>query len=299
MIRGDLTKFIKRLTDKIEEINEFGASAIKPKVIKKLKEQLQNEYLSENKLSKDAIAKPLGLWCRAIYDFATLKKQVEPLELQAKELQIKLSKTENEFQIISKDLQKCKNEFQKLSDEFNEMDQKKRELAETIEQSKIKLGRAGKLTELLSEEGKRWKESIGILEKEKVTLVGDTFLSSAYISYIGPLTSVYRKKLMSLWKKDLSELAEKIVIKSDFNFLQIMGDPLKINQWCADGLPSDEISRGSGLSAMISEKYSYLIDPQQQAVKWLKNTLSQSENFIVVNQQISERKFNENVKLAI
>ena len=82
----DLVKFIKSLTDKIEEINEKGAKAISPKILKKLKVNLENEYLGEAKLAKDAIARPLGLWCRAIYDFATLKKLVEPLEVQAKEM---------------------------------------------------------------------------------------------------------------------------------------------------------------------------------------------------------------------
>jgi hypothetical protein len=48
--------------------------------LKNLQKNLESEFFSEKKLETNIIAKPLGNWCHAIYDFTILKKQVEPLE---------------------------------------------------------------------------------------------------------------------------------------------------------------------------------------------------------------------------
>ena len=40
------------------------------------------------------------------------------------------------------------------------------------------------------EEGIRWKETVEIIEKEKVNIIGDVFLSTAIISYCGPFTGI-------------------------------------------------------------------------------------------------------------
>ena len=47
---------------------------------------MDSENFGAKKLSTNIIAKPLGLWCIAINDFAILKKQIEPLEKNLKEL---------------------------------------------------------------------------------------------------------------------------------------------------------------------------------------------------------------------
>lgn len=69
------------------------------------------------------------------------------------------------------------------------MNSKKENLEKTIEISKVKLERAEKLTSLLYDEGLRWKKAVETLEKEKETIIGDVFFSSAIISYYGPLSA--------------------------------------------------------------------------------------------------------------
>lgn len=70
---NDLNKFIEKLIGKIDEIKEKGSSVISQTVLVKLKNSLEKEYFSEKKLKSNIIARPLGMWCHAIYDFATLK----------------------------------------------------------------------------------------------------------------------------------------------------------------------------------------------------------------------------------
>lgn len=62
-------------------------------------------------------------------------------------------------------------------------------------------------------------------------------------------------------------------IRDHYQFLKVLGDQLILKEWCAYGLPSDEVSQSSGLIAMMSKRYPLMIDPQLQAKKWLSNVL--------------------------
>jgi uncharacterized coiled-coil DUF342 family protein len=111
---NDLNKFIEKLVGKIDEIKEKGSSVISADVMTKLELNLKNEFFGEKKLKTNIIAKPLGMWCYAIVDFAKLKKQVEPLEKNAKEMKEKLDQAQKEYDEIAEDLNKCKMEFEIL-----------------------------------------------------------------------------------------------------------------------------------------------------------------------------------------
>ena len=63
----------------------------------------------------------------------------------------------------------------------------------------MKLIRANKLTDLLAEEGVRWKETVIELKERELSLTGDVFLAAASISYLGPFTGIYRKQIQDDW----------------------------------------------------------------------------------------------------
>lgn len=94
---NDLPKFIEMLIDKIDKIKINGSSAISTQSLNALSRNLKNEFFSDAKLESNIIAKPLGLWCKAIFEFATLKKMIEPLEKNAKEMSEKLTEAKLEF----------------------------------------------------------------------------------------------------------------------------------------------------------------------------------------------------------
>lgn len=291
---SDLPKFIEQLVDKIDKIKSQGSSAISAQSLNSLSRNLKNEFFSDAKLESNVIAKPLGLWCKAIYEFATLKKMIEPLEKNAKEMNEKLVEAKREYELIATELALCKQNFQKLQDEFNSMESKKRELQDSIQISKVKLGRAEKLTSLLADEGVRWKNTVLELEEKATCVVGDVFLSSAFISYMGPFSLQYRNKLSELW---INIIKERCKISPNYSFLRSMGDPLKLRDWCFAGLPSDEISQSSALIATVSKKWPLMIDPQMQANIWIKNTFG--DTLVILKSDKDKKGLKEKIKLAV
>jgi dynein heavy chain len=56
------------------------------------------------------------------------------------------------------------------------------------------------------------------------------------------------------------------------NFLiqELFGDNFQVREWHANGLPGDKISTDNALIMQKSKQYCLCIDPQQQALPWLK-----------------------------
>jgi dynein heavy chain len=52
---------------------------------------------------------------------------------------------------------------------------------------------------LLTDEGKRWTESVAKQKIEITKLIGDVFLAAASVSYIAPFTGTYRNMLIKIW----------------------------------------------------------------------------------------------------
>jgi dynein heavy chain len=57
----------------------------------------------------------------------------------------------------------------------------------------------------LADEAVRWGESIVLLEKELVNLLGNVVLAAGFISYVGTFTQVYRNDLLKQWMNYMSE----------------------------------------------------------------------------------------------
>lgn len=52
---------------------------------------------------------------------------------------------------------------------------------------------------------------------------------------------------------------------------QFLADPAVIRDWNMQGLPSDDFSTENGIIVVRGTRWPLVIDPQCQAVKWLKN----------------------------
>jgi dynein heavy chain len=64
-----------------------------------------------------------------------------------------------------------------------------------------KLNAASQLITGLGGEQTRWTADMGVLEEDKIKLVGDCLTGSAFLSYCGPFNSVLRQKMIfETWK---------------------------------------------------------------------------------------------------
>jgi len=59
---------------------------------------------------------------------------------------------------------------------------------------------------------------------------------------------------------------------------EFLADPLIIREWNIQGLPSDGFSTENGIIVTQGTRWPLVIDPQCQAVKWIKNMEAKNVN---------------------
>ena len=62
----------------------------------------------------------------------------------------------------------------------------------------------------------------------------------------------------------------------------MMGDPVVMRGWNADGLPNDQVSGENGIIATAAERYALCIDPQNQANMWIKNMYEEDDQLVLL-----------------
>jgi dynein heavy chain, axonemal len=70
------------------------------------------------------------------------------------------------------------------------------------------------------------------------------------------------------WKTDLRD--KEIPNKDDLDLSTFLSNDVEISAWASQGLPSDELSIQNGILTTQASRWPLCIDPQMQAVTWLK-----------------------------
>ncbi len=110
------------------------------------------------------------------------------------------------------------------------------------------------------------------MKREVVNVPVDVFVATAAISYNGPFTGIFRKSLIDYWVTIIG--AKDLPMSADFQITKILGDPLLIRDWQIDGLPSDSVSLENAIFCTEGHRWPLMIDPQEQAFKWLNKMYS-------------------------
>lgn len=86
----------------------------------------------------------------------------------------------------------------KLNSKMQEADAEKGRVLAEAQECQLKLDLAERLVNGLADENTRWTESVSQLENSRMTVVGDTMLASAFVSYVGAFTSPFRVSLIEV-----------------------------------------------------------------------------------------------------
>lgn len=86
------------------------------------------------------------------------------------------------------ELQKIKDSIQQMELDFASIQAYIDQLNNDKVTCERRLINAGKLINLLGDEGGRWLDTVALLNKEQEMLIGDVFVAAAQISYMGPFT---------------------------------------------------------------------------------------------------------------
>lgn len=125
-------------------------------------------------------------------------------------------------------------------------------------------------------------------------LPGDCVLSTAFVSYMGPFKFKCREFLMNLWLRFMKE--NEIPNNPNFEITLFLTNPETIRIWNNHGLSNDRFSLENGVIISQNYRYPFIIDPQGQAWKWIKN-MELDNGLIIIDYR--SRKSTRNLEIAL
>ncbi|KAL4427402.1 hypothetical protein ABPG74_009674 [Tetrahymena malaccensis] len=249
----------------------YDKDAITSATIKKLEEKILNQpeftFAAVERCS--FATKFLYMWVKAMVDYYKVYTETKPLREKLIEMRRIVDEKMGQLRIKKEELAKINAKIQHLEEMFSQKMKQKEELTRKIEECEIKLERAKKLTDGLSEESVRWAQDIQALNNKANLVPAHSIIAAGMIAYSGPFTSNFRQDLEQDWVLNLAQLElehdTKITMRS------FLGEPVKIQQWNISGLPKDDTSIENGIIIEQGRRWPLMIDPQTQANKYIKN----------------------------
>jgi len=253
----------------LQQIKGFNKDNIPQKVINRLSKYINNPgFQPEVVLKNSQAAAALCTWCHAIYIYALTFKEVAPKRARLKKATQSLETKQLSLKKAQDALQLVMDKLDDLQQKYNNSVSQKNKLRDEAQMLETKLNRADQLVTGLMRERSRWLETIDLLEVRATNAIGDTLIASAYRSYAGPFDVQFRSKLTTAWMSTVS--SNSIPISEDVSFAGFLSKPTEIRKWNMDGLPSDNFSTENGVIVTTCERWPLLIDPQEQANKWIR-----------------------------
>lgn len=134
---------------------------------------------------------------------------------------------------------------------------------------KRKMDQATKLIDSLADNKIAWTERSAGFTTQKLKLTGDTAKASAFVSYCGPFNAAFRDMLADqFFANDLN--VKKIPNTDDLKLTDFLVDDNTVAEWNMEGLPADDLSIQNGIMVTRSSRFPLMIDPQSQAIAWIK-----------------------------
>jgi len=260
-LMGNTQAFIQRLQHLHENWNDD--------IMQLTKQKTSKWAFTEADVNKSSTAcGAIYKWLMNILTYHTVVQNIIPKERAAKEAEEalvesedKLRKVQAKAKALEDQLNELKSKLETANAERTAAQQKATQMAESIK-------RATELVAGLGGEGERWKQKIAMYQEEATSVVGDVLLASAYVSYAGPFTRLFREKLLNdYWRPFLEE--NKIKVSKDP--LDVICHDAMIAQWNNESLPNDRISIENAAITLSTQRWPLFIDPQFQGIKWILN----------------------------
>lgn len=169
-----------------------------------------------------------------------------------------------------KRLAACNEKLADLQSLFDEQMNKKRSIEEGAMALQKKMNQASALINGLAGERTRWTEDAANFNDQKMRLVGNCAIGCAFMSYCGPFNQQFRNYMINE-KFTVDCEARNVPVTRNLDVISFLADVGTIGDWNMQGLPTDPLSTQNGILVTSSTRFPLLVDPQGQALSWIKN----------------------------
>jgi len=264
----------------LESLVKFDKSTLKESMMKNIRgllKQLEKAGVKDPEQMERMSIAAAGLmkFVVALVQYYEVAKVVEPKKRAVQEATKALQKAMKDLKRTQEEVIELEKRLKALAEQLAATIKEKDELEATAKKMEAMLVAATKLMAGLESERVRWTSDMQGLYDSRDRLPGDCLLSASFLSYTGAFTFDFRERILyGDWHGDIKE--RKINMSNDYKVSKFLCDDVTIGQWASQGLPSDELSVQNGILTTTASRFPLCIDPQLQAVTWLKNKLGEA-----------------------
>ncbi|KAJ1332384.1 hypothetical protein BSLG_008688 [Batrachochytrium salamandrivorans] len=263
-------KIMMSQTDFKSSLSTLDVDAITSNQIKSVKNILREMDVSVSRMLEISSA-GAGLlkFVLAVVGYCNVAKQIAPKRSAVATLEKNLTLSKYEFEKITKELKRLSDELSSLQQQFHTAKAEQLELKQMAEIMERRLVAADKLISGLGSERVRWAKDLELLKDQRVQLLGDCIIVSGFLSYMGAFNWELRNELVyGRWVQDLK--SKNVPLSAGFRVEKILVTDVEMSKWAQEGLPADELSIQNGILTVRASRFPLCIDPQQQALGWIK-----------------------------
>jgi dynein heavy chain len=250
-------------------------------------------YLNMDEFNKEDAVRACGnvaglcVWVRAMYDYINIAKVVAPKREKVRVATMKLRAANKELESQIDELNKVQAEVDRANARFRKANGDKEELEMQAKTCKDKMTSATNLIGALSGERERWTQQASEFRDIIRRLVGDVAIACAFVSYCGPFNADFRHQLLNQsFQGKCKQL--RIPCSDNLNIVKFLVDETRVADWQLEGLPADSHSTQNAIMITTSSKWPLMIDPQGQALQWIRNRTKDLKSRIV---QMNDKRF--------
>ncbi|XP_069353305.1 dynein axonemal heavy chain 10 isoform X1 [Eulemur rufifrons] len=254
----------------LRSLMEIDFDSISQSQVKNIKGLLKT--LNTTIEEMEAVSKAgLGMlkFVEAVMGYCDVFREIKPKREKVARLERNFYLTKRELERIQNELAAIQRELEALGAKYEAAILEKQKLQEEAEIMERRLIAADKLISGLGSENVRWLHDLDELLHRRVKLLGDCVLCAAFLSYQGAFTWEFRREMVNgIWQRDILE--RDIPLSQPFRLESLLTDDVEISRWGSQGLPPDELSIQNGILTTRASRFPLCIDPQQQALNWIK-----------------------------
>ena len=231
----------------------------------------------------------------AVMGYCAVAKEIKPKREKVARLEKVFHQSKKELDKVVGESTNLEKQLKVLANKYDAAMTERQTLQEEAEIMERRLIAADKLISGLSSEGKRWQEELADLRQQRIRLLGDCLISAGFLAYLGAFSWEYRNALLrEEWEIDVKERG--IPLSQPFKLENLLTNDVEVSKWVSEGLPPDELSVQNGILTTRASRFPLCIDPQQQALNWIKKR-EEGTNFKVCT--FNDADFLKKLEMAI
>jgi len=267
-------KSIRTVTMKdnfIPSIVNFNTDDIPDETRKVMQERyLSNPDYNFEKVNRASLAcGPMVKWSIAQLEYAEMLNRVDPLRQELKSLEDAAVIKKNESERMTALISQLESSITKYKDEYAQLISQAESIKSTLKTVQDKVNRSMGLLQSLGIEKDRWQHTSENFKFQMTTIIGDVFLSSAFLSYGGYFDQQHRNSLFTTWSHHLE--AANISYRADLARTEFLSDPDERLGWQSKSLPTDDLCTENAIMLKRFNRYPLIIDPSGQATEFILN----------------------------